>query len=448
MGAPLGHKETAPWPETPADGPSGDFDRTDRPSRPERFASVVAVPDGHLAQLTQGLRSTRLQRPVGNMGYHSGMRPNQISQRDRDLFENLFVLEVANNHWGDIERGMRIVHEYGAVARYNDVKAAIKFQFRDVDNFIHTDFRNNAKIRYVSKTEATRLSHDHFSQLAKAVVKIGCIPMATPFDEASVDQCIALDFPIIKIASSDVNDWPLIEKVASARRPVIASTGGASEKSLDDLVTYFENRSIPLAINHCVSLYPSEDYQLELNQIDYLKDRYPAHVIGLSTHEYHDWHSSMLLSYAKGARTWERHVDIEFDDVPVSPYCSLPHQIDEWFQAFHKAQEMCGGTSTHRRVVPKEETAYLDTLVRGVYARRDLDVGYVLDSATFNRDFYLAIPLQKAQLSCREVFNGETLIHPVKADEPLLVHDVDGPAGTIPHLRDEILSRGIDTAAY
>ena len=53
-------------------------------------------------------------------------------------------------------------------------------------------------------------------------------------------------------------------------------------------------------------------------------------MIGLSTHEYHDWRTSMLISYGKGARTWERHIDIDQDGIPVSPYCSLPHQCDIW----------------------------------------------------------------------------------------------------------------------
>jgi len=368
---------------------------------------------------------------------------SQIPQRDRDLFENLFVLEAANNHWGNVARGMRIVRAFGAIVRYNNVKAAIKFQFRDVDNFIHGDFKDNKEIRYVSKTEATRLSRNQFVELAKAVVSVGCIPMATPFDEASVDRCVELDFPIIKIASSDVNDWPLIEKIASTRRPIIVSSGGASEKSLDDVVSFFERRSIPIAVNHCVSLYPSEDHQLELNQIDYLKSRYPNHVIGLSTHEYNDWHSSMLISYAKGARTWERHIDVDDNSVPVSPYCSLPHQIDEWFKSFRKAEQMCGGTGTSRRVPSAEEIKYLDALVRGVYARRDLDAGYVLDNSTFNRDFYLAIPLQKGQLSCREVFNGEALVKPITADSPLTVDDVDGPYSTMPQLRELLMTRGL-----
>ena len=49
-----------------------------------------------------------------------------ISQRDRDLFENFFVLELANNHWGKLERGLKIIREHAAIVRYNNVKAAIK----------------------------------------------------------------------------------------------------------------------------------------------------------------------------------------------------------------------------------------------------------------------------------------------------------------------------------
>lgn len=360
-----------------------------------------------------------------------------------DVFLNLFVLEAANNHWGDVTRGKKIIQEYGSVVRHNNLRAAIKFQFRDVDNFIHGDFKGNTEIRYIKKTEQTKMSHEQYSELASAVRKIGCIPMATPFDEVSVDLCEKLEFPIIKIASSDINDWPLIERISHTKKPTILSSGGASEQSLDEVVAYFEKRNIPLAINHCVSLYPSEDEQLELNQIDYLADRYPHHVIGFSSHEYHDWQSSMFISYAKGARTWERHIDIDDGNQSVSSYCSLPHQIDLWFKAFHKSKEMCGGSSDVRRVISKEETKYLDALVRGVYAKRNLPKGYVIDSTTFSDDFRMAVPLQKGQLSTREVINGLTLRRDVDVNAPLTIDDVDGPYSSEPTLKQLIFERGV-----
>lgn len=374
----------------------------------------------------------------------TGSRAIRPSARDRRIFENLFVLELANNHWGSLDRGLRIVRDFATIVRYNNVRAAIKLQFRDVETFIHPEFQGSTELRYVSKTEATRLSRDDFAALVSEIRNLSCIPMATPFDEASVDLCIEFDFPIIKVASSDINDWPLLEKIASTRRPVIVSSGGASEKDLDDVVTFFERREIPLAINHCVSLYPSEDGELELNQIDYLRDRYPGHVIGFSSHEYHDWSASMLISYAKGARTWERHIDIDHQGVPVSPYCTLPEQADTWFKAFHKAVEMCGGSSDARRILPRREIEYLDALVRGVYARRDLDPGYVFDVSTFERDFYLAIPLRRGQLSCREIVNGERLVVPIAANDALTIAHIDGPYAENPELARLILERGLD----
>ncbi len=357
----------------------------------------------------------------------------------RDIFDELFVLELANNHWGSLERGKRIVDDFAHVVRYNNVRAAIKLQFRDVDSFVHDQYKSRGDVRYIKKTLETKLSRGEFAELVQHIRQKGCIAMATPFDEASVDLCVRFDMPIIKIASSDINDWILIEKIATTKLPVIASTGGSSIKDCDDLVTFFQHRGIPLALNHCVSLYPSEDSELELNQIDFLHDRYPDVTIGFSTHEYHDWHSSMLMSYAKGARTWERHIDIDADGVPVSQYCSLPHHIDEWFQSLHKAKEMCGAPGTSKRIPAQREVEYLDALVRGVYAKQDLPIGHKLSDS----DLQLAIPLLRGQLSCRELISGDVLVRPVKRGEAIMIDHIDNPYSRNESLRHRIESRGM-----
>lgn len=358
---------------------------------------------------------------------------------DRNIFEDLFVLELANNHLGSLERGLKIISDFAKVARYNNIRAAIKLQFRDVDNFIHKDFRDRTDIRYIKKTNDTRMTRDDYATMMEHIRKSGFIRMATPFDEKSVDLCVDLDCEIIKIASSDINDWVLIEKIATTKKPVIASTGGTSLKDMDDLVTFFGNRNIPLALNHCVSLYPTEDNELEMNQIDFLVKRYPGITIGFSTHEYHDWTSSIMIAYGKGARTFERHIDIDSDGVKVSPYCTLPEQCDIWFQAFHKAKAMCGARGDQKRIPQNREVAYLDGLVRGVYANRDLPVGHKLTE----EDIYLAIPLQKGQISCRELIAGEALIKPLKADEPVMLDTFDSPYAKNAMLREKIAGRGL-----
>jgi sialic acid synthase SpsE len=359
---------------------------------------------------------------------------------DKDIFEELFVLEMANNHLGSLERGLKIVAEFAQVVRFNNVRATIKLQFRDVDSFIHRDFVDRKDLRYVKKTLETRLSDEDLATLVRAIRQAGFTATATPFDERSVDLCVELGIPIIKLASSDLNDWVLIEKIARTKTPVVVSTGGSSLKDVDDIVTFFANRNIPLGINHCVSLYPTEDSELELNQIDFLCNRYPENTIGFSTHEYSNWSNSMLIAYAKGARMFERHIDIETEGAKVSPYCSLPHQLDEWFRAFHKAKEMCGAPGSQKRIPPKKEIEYLDALVRGVYAKADLPQGHCL----MDDDVYLAIPLQKGQLSCRELMRGEMLLKRVQKDAPIKIDDIESPYSQIPSLKKTIYQRGLD----
>jgi N-acetylneuraminate synthase len=269
------------------------------------------------------------------------------------------------------------------------------------------------------------------------------LTMVTPFDESSVDKCVEFGVEVLKIASSDIRDWHLIEKMASTGKPVIASSGGSSLEDIDNLVEFFDQRDIPFALNHCVSIYPSRDDELELNQIDFLRERFPGTVIGFSTHEMTDWSSSVMMAYAKGARTFERHVDIDFEGVPVSPYCTLPEQADVWFKAFHKAKEMCGAQADAKRRPPEKETRYLDELVRGVYARRPMSPGHVLT----REDVYFAIPLLHGQISVREFTAGETLRRPVSADGAIHLRDIDSDYSNSLVLQRLIEDRGVPAAA-
>jgi N-acetylneuraminate synthase len=340
------------------------------------------------------------------------------------IFHDLFVLELANNHWGRLDRGLKIIRDFAAVVRKNDVRAAIKLQFRDVESFIHKHHRQRDDVRYIKKVNATALSWDELGVLVEAVRDEGMIAMATPFDEASVDRCLAYGLEIIKIASSDIRDRGLLEKVGAAGKPVIASSGGSTLEDLDKLVDFFADRGVPFSLNHCVSIYPSRDDELELNQIDFLRARYPDTVIGFSSHEMTDWTHSMLIAYAKGARTFE------------------PHQADEWFRAFHKAREMCGAPPVAKRAPPEKEVRYLDELVRGVYAKRDLPADHVLTAD----DVYFAVPLVHGQISVREFEGGEVLRGPVGKDQPLRIREIDSSYANDLEMHRLIAERGVRRA--
>jgi N-acetylneuraminate synthase len=89
-----------------------------------------------------------------------------------------------------------------------------------------------------------------------------------------------------------------------------------------------------------------------------------------------------------------------------------------------------------------KETAYLDTYIRGVYAKRDLKPGELLRE----EDIYLAIPLQKGQISCRELMLGKfghKLTKPVIADSAITIDDLDTPYSRSESLRRLISERGL-----
>ena len=85
------------------------------------------------------------------------------------------------------------------------------------------------------------------------------------------------------------------------------------------------------------------------------------------------------------------------------------------------------------------EVEYLDALVRGVYAKRDLAPGDVIS----DDDVYLAVPLLQGQMSCRELIAGTKVVHEINADAPMLVADVAGPYLESPALRSLIEHRGL-----
>jgi N-acetylneuraminate synthase len=104
---------------------------------------------------------------------------------------------------------------------------------------------------------------------------------------------------------------------------------------------------------------------------------------------------------------------------------------------------MLGNSASARRIISKEETKYLDALVRGVYARRDLPAGYEFSSETFAQDFKLRVPLRKGQLSTREILNGLKTVQNLIAGAPVTIDDIDGPYATHGELRQQIMGRGL-----
>ena len=149
----------------------------------------------------------------------------------------LIVLEVANNH-GDVEHGLKIIQEFSSISKNfsNDFNFAIKFQYRDLDTFIHKDYIDS-DIKYVRRFLETKLKLEEWKTLIDKVRQENLLTMCTPFDEVSVDNVVKDKFEILKIASASIDDWPLIEKIGkSSHENIIASVGGASIEKIKDYI--------------------------------------------------------------------------------------------------------------------------------------------------------------------------------------------------------------------
>jgi N-acetylneuraminate synthase len=311
--------------------------------------------------------------------------------RDFD-FEDLFVFDVANNHQGDLEHGLKIVRQLGEVARKHGVKGVTKFQFRQLDTFIHPDHQQRSQAKHVDRFLSTRLTREDYQVLLDAVRAEKMYAMCTPFDEESVDVITEMGFDFIKVASCSAKDWPLLEKVAAACMPVIFSTGGVEISEIDDVVSFLEHRGIPHAIMYCVSIYPIPDDEFHLNQIDLLRRRYRKHTIGWSTHEDPNNIVPGQLAVAKGARIFERHVGVQTDKIKLNAYSSTPEQTDRWIEACLYARKLCG--SDQPRAIPAIEKDSIDSLRRGVFLRK----GVKKNAEITRDDVYFAMPYTEGQL--------------------------------------------------
>jgi sialic acid synthase SpsE/mannose-6-phosphate isomerase-like protein (cupin superfamily) len=317
---------------------------------------------------------------------------------DGELFNNLFILEMANNHMGDVEHGLRIINEMAVVARNYPFRYAIKFQYRDLDTFIHPDYRERTDLKYVKRFMETRISETDRLRLRDEVKRLGFVAICTPFDEPSVEAIGKHEYDVIKIGSCSFTDWPLLERIVKADKPIIASTAGASLDDIDKVVSFLEHRKKKFCIMHCVGEYPVKNENLQLNQIRLLKMRYPDVPVGYSTHESPDNLDAIKIAIAMGAVVFERHVGVKTEKYDLNAYSSTPDQISKWLTSAQAAISMCG-VSGKRFEGTEKERSDLRGLQRGVFVRKPIRKGEKIDSA----NTFFAIPNAEGQIVANEL---------------------------------------------
>lgn len=315
-----------------------------------------------------------------------------------EIFDGLFVLEVANNHGGSLAHGLRIVEMVAELAGRYGIKAGVKLQYRNLDSFIHPAFRHRRDLPHMPRFLATRLTDADLRTLVEAIRRLGLTTICTPFDEDSVDRLLDHGVDVVKVASCSADDWPLLERIAAARKPTIGSTGGRSLMAIDNLVSFMSHREVDFALMHCVSLYPTPPEDVQLGFMTRLMRRFPELRIGYSGHEASDNLEVVKSAVAMGAVILERHVGIPTDAAPLNAYSMNPQQTAQWIENALATRTMMGAAGDAPKRITDAEHASLRSLTRGTYASRALRKGETLH----REDVFFAMPCDVDQTTSGE----------------------------------------------
>jgi sialic acid synthase SpsE/quercetin dioxygenase-like cupin family protein len=334
-------------------------------------------------------------------------------------FDDLFIFEMANNHQGILDHGLTIIKMMGKISRKHSIKAGIKFQYRDLDTFIHQDYRSREDVKHIPRFLSTRLSDSEYQILIDAVRKENMVPVCTPFDEISVHKCVDHGIEVLKVASCSALDWPLLNAISDTKKPVIISTGGLTIYDIDKIVSFCAHKEMDHALMHCVGLYPTPSDKIYMNFMSKMIRRYPYVSIGYSGHEDPENFDVVKIAVTKGAKVFERHVGVPTDKIKLNAYSMNPDQVDKWIEHAMIARNICG--NNEEKMITQDEIDSLSSLKRGVYAANKVEKGQFVEE----KDVYFAMPCVENQLTSGEFCQYRTTIsasEDYKTNSPLFEH--------------------------
>ncbi|MDX1612558.1 MAG: pseudaminic acid synthase, partial [Candidatus Thermoplasmatota archaeon] len=171
--------------------------------------------------------------------------------------------------------------------------------------------------------------------------ELGMHCFSTPFDPTAVDHLEKMEVPAHKIASFEIVDLPLIDRVARTGKPIIMSTGMATLAEIEDAVrTVQEAGNEQLSLLKCTSAYPAPPEEMDLRTIPNLSETFGI-VAGLSDHT--KGITAPVAAVALGARIIEKHLTLDRDEpTPDSAFSLEPKEFREMVQAVRTAEKALG----------------------------------------------------------------------------------------------------------
>jgi N-acetylneuraminate synthase len=235
-------------------------------------------------------------------------------------YEPLVIAEIGINHEGSL----KIAKEMVDAAKEAGVEV-IKHQTHIVEDEMSSAAKltipGNAKVSIYEIMKRCALNeHDEY-ELKKYVEDLGMIFISTPFSRSAANRLHSWDVSAYKIGSGECNNYPLLEHIASFKKPIILSTGMNTIESVRKAVEIFRNNKVPYALLHTTNLYPTPNNLVRLGGMTALKEAFPDAVVGLSDHTLTN--HACLGAVALGASILERHFTDRMDRPGPDIVCSM-----------------------------------------------------------------------------------------------------------------------------
>ena len=219
-------------------------------------------------------------------------------------YSPLVIAEIGINHNGSLDSAISLADD--AIDAGIEV---IKHQTHVVEDEMTSEARsvipgNSDKSIYQIMEECALNEEDELS-LKEHVESRGKIFISTPFSRAAADRLERMGVCGYKIGSGECNNYPLIDHIASFKKPIILSTGMNNLDSIRPAVEILRKHQIPYALLHTTNIYPTPDRLVRLGAMNELKDTFSDAVIGLSDHTVSN--HACFGAVALGASILERH---------------------------------------------------------------------------------------------------------------------------------------------
>lgn len=287
------------------------------------------------------------------------------------------IAEAGANHNRDLD----VAH--GLIDVASDAGAdAVKFQTYSGDRIYSQKTPRFEYLRELSDQspaellESISLPREWQSVLAEYARERGIDFFSSPFDHEAVDELDALDVPVLKIASFEIVDLPLIRKAAATARPLIISTGMATLGEIEEALTAAQEAgATSVGLMQCTSVYPAPAGLANLRAMETMRRAFSVPV-GLSDHTTGVF--VPVAAAALGASFVEKHFTLDRTmEGPDHPFALEPAELGAMVSGIREAQSALG---TGRKDGPSdEERAEMYTLARrSLIITRDLPQGTVL----------------------------------------------------------------------